>query len=240
MANSLTTSDSDITAEAGVQANTVPPLENADRLTRAEFERRYRAMPQLKKAELIEGVVHMPSPVRHVQHGGPHLELNGWLWTYQAATPGIEGSSDATLRLDLDNELQPDGMLFIRPECGGRVRVDSDGYLSGNPELIGEVSSSSASIDVGTKLQVYRRNQVQEYVVWRVLDEAVDWFVFREGNYERASASSDGILKSEVFPGLWLDAAALIRRDRARVLEVLHAGLASQEHKDFIARLQSR
>ena len=50
----------------------IPPLENGDRLSLAEFERRYENMPSLKKAELIKGVVLMGSPVRFVQHGRPH------------------------------------------------------------------------------------------------------------------------------------------------------------------------
>jgi hypothetical protein len=217
----------------------IPPLENGDRLTRAEFERRYDAMPNLKKAELIEGVVHMPSPVNHQQHGGPHGDLIGAFWLYQAATPGVDAGDNSSVRLDTDNMPQPDALLFILPECGGRVRLD-DGYIAGAPDLVGEVSSSTVSIDLGTKLQVYRRNQVQEYIVWRVLDEALDWFVWREGSYERLPATPEGISKSEVFPGLWLDAAALLRRDSGRVLEVLQQGLNSPDHQAFVERLRRK
>src|SRR5262249_28646800 len=129
----------------------IPPLENGDRLTRDEFERRYAAMPHLKKAELLEGVVHMPAAVRWKQHGRPHFCLNTWVGVYFAETPGVEGGDNTTIRLDLENEPQPDLALFIDPECGGRVRISPDDYIEGAPEWVGEVSSSSVSIDLNTK-----------------------------------------------------------------------------------------
>lgn len=214
----------------------VPELRGGDRLTRPEFERRYRAMPHIKKAELIEGAVYMPSPVSNDEHARPHADIVTWLGVYRARTPGVEGGDNATLRLDLDNEPQPDAYLRISPECGGQSR-DEDGYLRGAPELIAEVSASSASYDLHDKLAAYRRNGVREYVVWRVWDGAIDWSVLREGRYERLDATPDGLLRSELFSGLWLDAPALLRRDLARVLDVLAEGLASAEHEAFVARL---
>jgi hypothetical protein len=237
MATDITIPDAPVGPPGPALNGRTPPLENGDRLTRAEFERRYDAMPHLKKAELIEGVVHMPSPVRHDHHGGPHILLDGVFMVYSAATPGVDASDNASIRLDTDNMPQPDGILFVRPDHGGRVRIDADGYISGAPDLVGEISASTVSIDLGTKLTVFRRNQVQEYVVWRVLDQAVDWFAWRQGNYERLPMSPDGIVKSEVFPGLWLDVPALLRRDGQRVIEVLHEGLRSPEHQQFVDRL---
>ena len=217
--------------------NTVPPLENGDVLTRAEFERRYEAMPHLKKAELIEGVVYVPSPARHSFHGRPHIYLTNWLGHYMAGTPGIDAGDNSTVRLDLDNEPQPDALLFLDPAWGGQARIDADGYIEGAPELVAEVASSSASYDLHAKLRVYRRNGVREYLVWRVLDHAVDWFALRAGQYERLSPDAGGLLRSEVFPGLWLDPAALLRGDLATVLAVVQRGLASSEHAAFVARL---
>jgi len=215
----------------------VPPLENGDVLTRAEFERRYEAMPHLKKAELIEGVVYVPSPVRHRAHSHPHIHLTGWLVQYEAGTPGVEAGDNGTVRLDLDNEPQPDALLFIDPACGGQARIDADDYIEGAPELVAEVASSSASYDLHVKLRVYRRNGVREYIVWRVLEQELDWFVLRAGQYARMSIDAEGLLKSEVFPGLWLDPAALLRGDLATVLAVVQRGLASPEHAAFVARL---
>jgi Uma2 family endonuclease len=217
----------------------VPALENGDRLTREEFERRYDAMPDLKKAELIEGIVYMGSPVNHERHGKPHFRLIGWLDRYVTATPGVDGGDNSSLRLDLDNMPQPDALLYILPASGGRVRIPADEYMEGAPELIAEVASSSVSYDLHDKLQVYRRNGVNEYLVWRILDRAIDWFVLRGGAYERLSPE-EGICRSATFPGLWLDAAALIRGDRAAVAQALERGLATPEHEAFAAGLRAR
>jgi len=216
----------------------VPPLENGDVLTRAEFERRYEAMPHLKKAELIEGVVYVPSPVRHLAHSHPHIHLVSWLGQYEAGTPGVQAGDNGTVRLDLDNEPQPDALLFIDPACGGQARIDADDYIEGAPELVAEVASSSVSYDLHVKLRVYRRNGVREYLVWRVLDQEIDWFVLRAGQYERMPLDAEGLLRSEAFPGLWLDPAALLRGDLATVLAIVQRGLASPEHAAFVARLR--
>ena len=215
----------------------IPPLENGDRLTRAEFERRYDAMPQLKKAELIEGEVYLPSPVPHGRHSHPHTRLVAWLANYETDTPGVEAGDNGSIRLDLDNEPQPDAYLIIRHERGGQARISEDDYIAGAPELVAEVSSSSASYDLGRKLNVYRRNGVREYVVWRVLDRRVDWFVNRDGRFELMPPAADGILRSTVFPGLWLEPAALVRGDKAMVKAILQQGVNSPEHADFVARL---
>jgi Uma2 family endonuclease len=214
----------------------IPELHTGDRLTRAEFERRYSAMPNVKKAELVEGVVYMPSPVSN-NHSGPHFDIIGWLAVYRAATPGVQGGDNGTVRLDLENEPQPDAFLRIAPECGGRSRVDDD-YVAGPPELIVEVSVSSVSIDLHDKLHAYQRNGVCEYLVWRVWDAAIDWFGLREDRFERLPLTEAGHYRSEVFPGLWLDPAALLRGDIAQVFAVLQQGIASPDHAAFVARLQ--
>lgn len=213
-----------------------PPLEPGDSLTRDEFERRYEAMPELKKAELIEGVVHMPSPIRWNQHAAPHADMMAWLGVYRAGTPGVRAGDNGSVRLDLDNEPQPDGILIVEPACGGQVQLSEDDYVAGAPELVGEVAASSVSIDLNAKFRVYRRNNVSEYVVWRIQDEAVDWFTLRQGQYDRLPLDS-GVYKSVSFPGLWLDETALTRGNLAKVLAVLQQGLASPEHAAFVSKL---
>ena len=216
----------------------IPPLENGDRLTRAEFEQRYDAMPNLKKAELIEGEVYMPSPVRHKRHSHPHTRLVTWLGNYETDTPGVEAGDNGSIRLDLDNEPQPDGYLIILPGSAGQVRISDDDYVEGAPELVAEVGASSVSIDLGKKLDAYRRNGVCEYIVWRVLDRQVDWYVNRDGRFVPLPPSADGIVRSEVFPGLWLDVAALVRRDGKAVQAALQQGLDSPSHAEFVAQLE--
>lgn len=218
----------------------VPPLNNGDRLTRAEFERIYSAHPEIKKAELIEGIVYMPSPARHREHGKPHFHSISWLGLYTASTPGVEGSDNAALRLDFENEPQPDALLFLPPEYGGTARVDEDGYLEGTPELILEVSASSASYDLNQKKRAYARNGVPEYVVYLAYEQRVIWFVLRDGVYVEQQPDGDGVLRSERFPGLWLLPGALLAGNLSGVLETLQQGLDSQEHKTFCAALARR
>ncbi|HEY9800580.1 MAG TPA: Uma2 family endonuclease [Leptolyngbyaceae cyanobacterium] len=226
-----------ISAKTTSEILTTPPLENGDKLTRAEFERRYHAMPNLKKAELIEGVVYLPSPVRAKKHGKPHASIITWLGTYEAATPGVETLDNPTVRLDSDNEPQPDAVLRI--EQGGQSRITEDDYIAGAPELIVEIAASSASYDLHEKLKVYRRNQVQEYLVWRVYDRQFDWFRLNEGEYIQLEANPDNIFCSQVFPGLWLDKAALLSGNLAHVLTTLQQGLSTAEHQIFVDKLSS-
>ncbi len=159
------------------------PLENGDRLTRPEFERRYHAMPHQKKAELIEGVVYLPSPLRFEPHAEPHGNLMTWLGLYKAMTPGVRMGDNPTVRLDLDNEPQPDAVLLIDALAGGQCQLGEDGYLEGAPELVAEVAASTAAYDSYDKKVVYRRNGVQKYIVWQVLDQKLDWFSLQGGKY---------------------------------------------------------
>jgi len=215
----------------------IPPLKTGERLSREEFERRYDAMPDLKKAELIEGVVYVSSPVRQRSHGRPHGYLTTWLGVYEISTTGVEMGTSSSARLDMANEPQPDGLLFIEPEKGGQVHISADDYIEGSPELVAEVSASTVKIDLNEKQIVYRRTGAKEYIVWRVLDREVDWFVLRGGQFERLAPDPQGILRSTVFPGLWLDAAALVRGDMVQVMAMLQQGLASPEHAAFVAHL---
>lgn len=221
-------------------ATRVPFLESGDHLSRAEFERRYEAMPELKKAELIEGVVYVGSPVRVEIHGEPHGFIVGWLALYSAATPGVRFADNATVRLDLDNEPQPDALLRIEEAAGGRSRVGEDGYLEGPPELVVEVAASSAAIDRHNKLRVYRRNGVEEYVVWQVLERRVEWFALREGVYEPLPADERGVIHSRRFPGLLLAVPALLDGNLAGVLAEQRAALGTPEHQAFVDALATR
>src|SRR5688500_6510906 len=110
-------------------------LESGDQLTRAEFHRRYCARSDIKKAELVEGVVYVPSPARHVPHGQPHNIANIWLGVYAGRHPNVDAGSESTVFLDADNEVQPDVCLFILPAAGGQLRFTDAGYLDGAPEL---------------------------------------------------------------------------------------------------------
>ncbi|MDZ8104784.1 MAG: Uma2 family endonuclease [Nostoc sp. DedQUE12a] len=216
----------------------IPPLESGDRLTRPEFERRYNAMPNLKKAELIEGVVYVSSPLRFEPHAEPHANLMGWLWSYKVATPGVRLGDNPTVRLDLDNEPQPDAILLINAACGGQSHLGSDGYVEGAPELVAEVAASSATKDLYDKKRAYRRNGIQEYIVWQVFEQTVSWFSLQNGEYVTLIPNASGIIESQIFPGLWLDVSALVNDNMQQVLAVLQQGLNSPEHQAFVEQLK--
>jgi Uma2 family endonuclease len=227
-------------ATSAVRAHLIPPLRPGDHLTAEEFMRRYEAMPHLKNAELIEGVVYMPSPVTIEDHGTPHTLIITWLGTYWGQTPGVEPADNSTLLLDVgENRPQPDGLLRIKPSHGGQSQTVGK-YVKGAPELVAEVAASSVSIDMHDKLLTYKRNSVLEYVVWLVDDKKVDWFVLAGGNYKPLPLSSEGYFKSKKFPGLWLDPQAVVVLDMARVLDVLQLGLSAPEHQKFVGKLKKR
>jgi Uma2 family endonuclease len=163
--------------------------------------------------------------------------LSRWLGYYEDVTPGLDSSGNTTLRLDLDNEAQPDLLLRLPEHAGGRSRITTDGYLEGPPELVVEVAASSVSCDLHQKLDAYRRNGVQEYLVHRVDDGEVDWFLLEGGVYVRQQPAADGTLKSRVFPGLWLDVPALLRGDSRALRAVIERGVADPQHAVFVRRV---
>lgn len=215
----------------------IPPLESGDRLTRAEFERRYEATPEKFKAELIEGVVYVASPVT-VFHGTPHAALVTWLGVYWTATPGVSVADNTTTRLDLDNEPQPDALLRI--EVGGKSTISEDGYIEGTPELVAEIATSSAAIDLGVKRNAYRRNGVQEYLVWSTFENHLSWFRLQAEELVLIEPDADGMIRSSVFPGLWLNVPALLEGRMMEVLNGLQAGIADPIHHAFVQELVGR
>jgi Uma2 family endonuclease len=210
-------------------------LHNGDHLTRVEFERRYAAQTHLKKAELIEGIVHKPSPVS-IYHGQTHANIMAWLGVYRANTPGLHLADNATVRLDLENEVQPDAVLYIAPEKGGLVQIE-DNYLAGAPELIIEVAVSSAAYDLYEKFGIYRRNGVQEYLVLLGQEQETRWYQLVEGDYILLEPDNDGITRSRLYPGLHFHSGHFWADDLARLLNVLQTGLATPEHQEFAAGL---
>lgn len=197
-----------------------PPLETGDRLTQAEFHRRYELEPDLHHAELIEGIVYLPSQIRIEKHGEPQAMTIGWLASYVAAHPDALFSGPGTVILDGDNEPEPDAVMMLRPEAGGQAHLSDKDYIVGAPELVVEISASSVSVDLGGKMRAYRRNGVREYIVWSTYDEQLRWFVLRDGDFELLQPDGNGVVHSTVFDGLRLDVPALLRGDLAAVLKV--------------------
>jgi len=215
----------------------IPPLENGDRLTREEFHRRYEAMPENVKAELIKGVVYMSSPVRVKKHGKPHGRIMSFLGIYQFSTKSIDLLDNVTYIANEKYEPQPDAVLRIEENYGGKSWVNDRDYLEGAPELVVEIASSSVSYDLHDKLEMYEQKGVQEYIVWRVLDNQIDWFGLEKGKYKKFISDKQGIIESKVFPGLRLNVKAMLKDDLQKVLADLQKGLASSNYKSFVKQL---
>jgi Uma2 family endonuclease len=213
------------------------PLVSGEKLSREEFLRRWEALPDVKFAELLEGVVYMPSPLTRT-HGSKDNAATFWLAYYAGFTPGCDATNQETW-LMLRDAPQPDCCLFIKPEYGGQSSVER-GYGSGAPELIVEVAVSSAARDLGPKLRLYLQAGVQEYINVLVKESRVVWRRLAGGKWVELQPDADGLLRSVIFPGLWLDPAALLRKDIPRLTEVLRQGLASPEHRRLVEKLAKR
>jgi hypothetical protein len=214
---------------------TLPPLENGDRLDQKTFHERYEAMPPDVHAELIGGIVYMASPQRK-RHGVSQATILWWLGHYSIATPGTEVMANPTSILGPDSEPEPDSCLAILPEYGGQTE-EKKGYVFGAPELSAEVAWSSESIDLHTKKDDYEKAGVREYIVAAIRQQQVFWFLRKRGKFRDLPPGADGVFRSEVFPGLWLDPVAFLTSDRKHLLAVLQQGLASPEHAAFVAKL---
>lgn len=224
-------------ANRDTQKDRIPPLRNGDRLTRDEFERRYEAMPEVKKAELIEGIVYMPSPVSFLDHAEPHATAINWLGFYKMITPGVRIGDNGTVRLDNDNEPQPDIFVIIPPERGGQAKIDADKYITGAPELVVEIAASSVSIDTHKKLEAYRRNGVKDYVIWLVEENEIRWLVLRDGSFVTLEPDADGLLRSEALPGLVMDPLALLVGDLRKMSDDQASQRDTEAHARFVDAL---
>src|SRR5437762_11295725 len=216
-----------------------PRLLNGDHLTVPEFERRYWAMPEVKKAELIEGIVVMSPPVSNT-HGEAHGTITYLLKRYTQATPGVSCGSNTSVRLDGKNEYQPDALLRIESRHRAGSKVAPDGLLDGRPEFVAEIAVSSAAYDLHEKKAVYQRCLVPEYFVWQVMDSQIHWFALERGDYVELKPRADGVIRSRIFPGLWIDVRALVAGDEEKVSRTLERGIKSAEHARFVKRLAAR
>lgn len=212
-------------------------LDSGDRMDSDTFMAIYERMPEGFRAQLIQGVVLVASPMT-ADHGAPNSDVSFWLGYYRTRTPGVRSFAATTIRIGPDDNPEPDASLMILPECGGRARIE-DHFIVGAPELIVEVSYSSRAVDLRDKRTVYEAAGVREYIVVDLRDAVVHWLALRDGRFEEVAPGDDGLHRSGVFPGLWLDAKALVEGDAARLLAAVERGTASPEHAAFVARLEA-
>lgn len=219
-----------------VRARHVPYLRPGDRLSAKEFERRFDATPDLKKAELIDGVVYVPPP-QNEWIGSAQFALAGLLGIFYFHTPPVQGAIRGMLRLDDRNRLQPDVYLYIRAENGGRIRTDADGFMINGPELAADIVGPDRH-EPSAKIEPYRRYGVQEFIVWRVMERSIEWHALHGERYEAVQPDANGVLRSREFPGLWITTKPLIEGDMSSAAGILNDGLASAEHASFVRRLR--
>jgi len=214
-----------------------PPrtLIEGQRLDQPTFHALYEATTPSTRAELINGVVYLPGPIGHA-HGRAQVPVIVWLGEYAENTPGVQGLVHVTTFLGWTSELEPDAQLRVMPECGGRTGEEKD-FVRGAPELVIEVAETTRYIDLGPKFEDYERAGVLEYIVLALEPDEVFWFVLRDGRFIDLPLGPDGIYRSEVFPGLWLDPPALLAGDTRRLRAVVDLGCATPEHAAFVARL---
>jgi Uma2 family endonuclease len=209
-------------------------LHTGDRMTREEFHRLYEQTPPDFRAELIGGIVYVSSPMKR-RHGTNDLPLGTLFFAYEGCTPGVESGDNTTVLLGEGGEPQPDLFLRILPGFGGQSQTTDDDYVLGPPELTTEISHSSRAIDLHAKREDYQRYGVLEYLVLCLSERQLRWFDLR--NDRELQPDSDGVYRIRSFPGLWIDAEAVLTKDYRRMMGILEQGLATPEHAAFIQRL---
>lgn len=217
----------------------IPPFENGDRMDQKTFHALYLQTPKGFRAELIGGIVHVPSPTS-ARHARPQRMFCQWLGEYSDNTPGTDAFDNITSVMSEASEPQPDLSLIVLPEAGGQTRLTPEEYLQGAPELAVEISNTTATIDLNAKMRDYERYGVREYLVVIMREREVRWFARRKDRFAPMKPDADGVLRSKVFPGLWLDTAGVFDRGARRLLVTLRKGLASPEHTKFVAKLSKK
>jgi Uma2 family endonuclease len=218
------------------RADSAPLLASGDRMKQPEFHRRYEAYPDERVVfELIGGTVYMASPLTY-PHGRFDNKLGVVFGLYEAATPGVEAATNVSVILSEESEPQPDLTLRLTEGAGGQSHINKRNYVEGAPELVAEVAYSSRSIDLNQKRDDYVRAGVVEYIVVSIEDEEFHWFETAKST--RIRPGRDGVARSRVFPGLWIDVQALLNQKAARLVAIAQKGIDSPAHAAFVRRLE--
>jgi Uma2 family endonuclease len=219
-------------------AVTEPFLYDGQRLDQPTFHELYLKTSERFRAELIDGVVHLRNGRVSSRHGQSHSALIGFLFQFSLDTPGTRAMGRVTVIFGPKSELEPDIMLLIGRDSGGRMQTNPEGILVGTAELVIEIGDDTLEIDLNAKKADYERAGANEYLVLDVPNRRFRWFVNRGGRFETLPRDEDGLYRSPTFPGLWLDPEAFLRDDGLAVMATLRRGLESPQHADFVERLR--
>ena len=226
------------TASPASPERIIPPLRDGDRLDREEFHRRYEAMGEGAWAELIDSVVHLDRVPGDYTSGRTRATLSGWIGSYRLHTPNLQAAIHLTTFVDTRNVFQP-AVSLMRSDTA-RQRLGKDGYLRGSPDFACEVrEGGDGCVDLNAKRLAYEQAGLGELLVvlldkpWRVR-----WLSLVHGAFADVHPDpADGLFKSRVFPGLWLDVDALFADDLQRLSAAVERGCATPEHAAFVERL---
>ena len=216
-----------------------PPVDG-DCLSVNEFLRRYLPYRRHLKAELINGLVSLNRGVRADLEDLSNSVIQSWVRSYAGLTPGTRMDVNTIVILAWDTVPQPNIVLRVLSENGGKSRMTDGGTLKDAPELMVDFTTSHQTFDIRDKLGAFRRHGVAEYLVWWANDQKLDWFCLEQGKYALNLPDSNGVLTSPSFPGLRLNLSALLNRNSAAVMATLRRSLESSEHAGFVARLEKQ
>ncbi len=229
-----------VTRKPVSSADAVFELENGARMDQPTFHALYKQTPEGFRAQLIGGTVYVMASPTSQRHGRPHARIVHWLSLYSDDTPGTDVLDNTTNVLGRESEPEPDACLLVQPEYGGQTAADKDDMLVGAPELIVEVANTTRAIDLGRKKADYEEAGVREYVVILAQEQAVVWFRRGPDEFTEMPAGANGVFRSELFPGLWLDPRGIFDPTTRRLTAATRKGLASPEHAAFVAGLAAR
>lgn len=196
----------------------IKPLQNGDQLRLPEFKKLYAQHPNIRRAELIEGVVYVASPV-YLPHADAQMKIITWLGVYQSKMSGVSAAGEMSIELDGENEVQPDAVMWREGDLS--ISDDGRGYAVGSPTLVVEIAASTAAYDLGLKKRVYQRNRVQEYLVIAIYEQEIFWFNLEDGAYQPLQPDSVGVYSSSIFQGLKLNRDAFWSGDLQKLLATL-------------------
>lgn len=200
------------------------PIRLEQRAGPHSFEEFCRIVREDQKADLINGVIYMPSPENTDDN-----ELFIWLVTLmnlfvRRKKLGQIYGSRVAFRLAEKHGPEPD-IAFVRTENMERV---TRGGVEGPADLAIEiVSPDSVERDYYLKRELYELYRIPEYWIIDEMDQTVTLLRLKQAKY-REVRPQKGEMHSQVLTGFWLRPEWLWQQPRPDEIETLETILAKQ------------